>query len=91
VTRFHRRWLREHSALVVPEDLGDLERVREVTLIDLLLTHQPSCVGSPLSVNSLSNLLQVAHATVEHWITILERLHVCYRISPFGASRIRAV
>ena len=89
--RFHRRWMREQSARVVYEDLRDLERVREVSMIDLLLTHLPSCVGSPLSVNSLRNLLQVAHATVENWIAILERLHVCYRIAPFGASRIRAV
>lgn len=89
--RFHRRWLREHSARVVHEDLRDLERVREVSMIDLLLAHLPSCVGSPLSVNSLGNLLQVAHATVENWIAILERIYVCYRIPPFGAGRIRAV
>ena len=35
--------------------------------------------------------MQVAHATMERWLTILERLYVCYRISPFGAKRIRAV
>ena len=89
--RFHRRWLREHSARVIHEDLRDLEHVREVSMLDLLLHHLPACVGSPLSVNSLSRLLQVAHETVEHWLTILERLYVCYRIAPFGAKRIRAV
>lgn len=89
--RFHRRWLREHSARVIHEDLRDLEHVREVSMLDLLLHHLPGCVGSPLSVNSLSRLLQVAHETVERWITILERLYVCYRIAPFGAEKIRAV
>ena len=89
--RFHRRWLREHLARTAHEDLRDLEHVREVSMIDLLLAHLPECVGSPLSVNSLSHLLQVAHATVERWLTILERLYVCYRIPPFGAKRIRAV
>jgi predicted AAA+ superfamily ATPase len=89
--RFHRRWMREHSARVIEEDLRDLERVREVSMLELLLSHLPACVGSPLSVNSLSKLLQVAHESVEHWITIFERLYVCYRIPPFGAKRIRAV
>lgn len=90
-TRFHRRWLREHSARVIYEDLRDLENVREVSMLDLLLSHLPACVGSPLSVNSLSKLLQVAYETVERWLAIFERLYMCYRIPPFGAKKIRAV
>lgn len=86
-----RRWQREHRDRVVREDLRDLERVREVSLIELLLEHLPRCVGSPLSVKSLSLLLQVAHATVENWISILERLYVCFRIPPYGSGKIRAV
>ncbi|MDD5627531.1 MAG: AAA family ATPase [Elusimicrobia bacterium] len=86
-----RRWLRELRERVVHEDLRDLERVREVSLIDLLLHHLPACVGSPLSVKSLSSLLQVAHESVESWISVLERLYVCFRIAPFGGPRIRAV
>jgi len=89
--RFHRRWMREHSDRVIHEDLRDMERVREVSMLELLLHHLPACVGSPLSVNSLSKLLQVAHETVEHWLTIFDRLYVSYRIPPFGAKRIRAV
>ena len=90
-TRFHRRWMREHSARVLHEDLRDLENVREVSMLELLLGHLPACVGSPLSVASLSKLLLVAHESVERWISIFERLYVCYRIPPFGAKRIRAV
>jgi len=90
-TRFHRRWMREHSSRVINEDLRDLENVREVSMLELLLSHLPACVGSPLSVASLSRLLQVAHESVERWLSIFERLYVCYRILPFGAKRIRAV
>jgi predicted AAA+ superfamily ATPase len=66
-------------------------RVREISLIDLLMDALPSRVGSPLSVKSLREDLDVAHATAERWIGILENLYVCFRISPFGAPRIRAV
>jgi predicted AAA+ superfamily ATPase len=89
--RFHRRWLREHSDRVLREDLRDLEHVREVSLLELLLSHLPACVGSPLSINSLSQLLQVAHESVERWLDIFDRLYLTYRIPPFGAKRIRAV
>lgn len=89
--RFHRRWLREHSARILSEDLRDLEQVRDVSNLELLLEHLPVCVGSPISVNSLSKLLQVAQQSVEHWLTIFERLYLCYRIAPYGAKRIRAV
>lgn len=89
--RFHRRWLREHAHRVIHEDLNDLENVREISNLDLLLHHLPACVGSPLSVNRQSKLLQVAPQTVDHWLTIFERLYLCYRIPPFGGTRIRAV
>jgi predicted AAA+ superfamily ATPase len=89
--RFHRRWLREVSQRVIHDDLASLENVREISNLDLLLHHLPACVGSPLSVNSLSKLLQVAPQTVDHWLEIFDRLYLCYRIPPFGAKRIRAV
>ena len=89
--RFWRRWQRERLSRVVYEDLRDLENVREVALVEMLVEALPDRVGSPLSVRSLSEDLQVAHATVERWLGILESLYVCFRIPPFGAPRIRAV
>lgn len=86
-----RRWQRESRQRVVYEDLRDLERVRELSLIELLLEALPGRVGSPLSVASLRDLLQVSHESIERWITMLERLYVCFRIPPYGTARIRAV
>ena len=89
--RAWRRWQRERLVRVVQEDLRDLENVRDVALVELLVEALPSRVGSPLSIRSLAEDLQVAHATVERWLHILENLYVCFRIPPFGAPRIRAV
>lgn len=85
------RWRRERRALVIREDLRDLERVFDVTQLELLAQRLPAVVGSPLSINALAEDLQVAHKTVANWLQILERLYYCYRIYPFGSSRIRAV
>lgn len=86
-----RRWQKEHRERVIHEDLRDLERVRELSLIELLLDHLPQCVGSPLSVRNLSLLLQVSHESIQRWLAMLDRLYVCFRIAPFGSARIRAV
>ena len=90
-TRAWRRWQRERLSRVVYEDLRDLEYVREVAMVELLVDALPERVGSPLSVRSLKEDLQVAHETVARWLGILENLYVCFRIPPFGAPRIRAV
>jgi len=86
-----RIWRRDRLARVVREDLRDLEQVREVSLIEHLVDLLPARVGSPLSVRSLREDLQVDHKTVERWLQILENLYVSFRVLPYGAPRIRAV
>ena len=86
-----RIWQRNRSSCVVKEDLRDLELVREITLLEHLVELLPNKVSSPLSIMSLKEDLGVDHKTVERWLQILERLYVCFRVAPFGASRIRAV
>ena len=89
--RAWRRWQRERLSRVIHDDLRDLENVRQVALVELLVETLPERIGSPLSIRSLSEDLQVAHQTVQRWLEILENLYVCFRIPPFGAPRIRAV
>lgn len=89
--RHWRRWQRERLDRIIRDDVRDLERVREISLVELLADALPSRVGSPLSVKSLREDLEVAHDTAERWLGILENLYVCFRILPFGAPKIRAV
>jgi predicted AAA+ superfamily ATPase len=86
-----RRWSREYRNLLVREELASLERVTDLGRLELLMVRLPELVGSPLSVNALREDLQVSHATVANWLAILERLYGLFRVSPFGAPRIRAV
>lgn len=86
-----RRWHLQRLARVLHEDLRDLERVREVSLVERLADALPDRVGSPLSVKRIARDLEVDFKTAARWITILENLYYAYRIPPFGAPRIRAV
>lgn len=85
------RWSRGHRTLLVREDVTSLERVQDLGNLELLMLRLPELVGSPLSINALREDLQVTHKTVAHWLQILERLYAIFRLSPFGAPRIRAV
>jgi uncharacterized protein len=87
----HRIWARDRLSRVVREDLRDLEQVREISLLEHLVDLLPSKVGSPLSIRSLREDLQVDHKTVERWLQILENLYVCFRLLPYGPPRVRAV
>jgi predicted AAA+ superfamily ATPase len=89
--REHRLWQRDRISRVVREDLRDLEQVREITLVEHLVDLLPSRVGSRLSVKSLCEDLQVDHKTAERWLGILENLYVCFRISPYGPPKVRAL
>jgi uncharacterized protein len=86
-----RRWSREYRTRLVQEDVASLERVQDIGNLELLMLRLPELVGSPLSVNALREDLQVTHKTAANWLRILERLYAIYRLSPFGAPRIRAV
>lgn len=86
-----RRWTREYRTLLVREEVVALERIQDLGQLELLMLRLPELVGSPLSVNALREDLQVSHKTVVNWIGALERLYAVFRLTPFGAPRIRAV
>lgn len=86
-----RRWSRDYRTRMVMEELQDLERVKDIALVQSLVLRLPDLVGSPLSLNSLREDLQVAHQTVARWVQILENLYMIFRIYPFGSPKIRAV
>lgn len=86
-----KRWTREYRTRLVREDVVQLERAQDLGSIELLSMRLPELVGAPLSINALREDLQVSHKAVSTWIQILERLYAIFRISPFGAPKIRAV
>ena len=86
-----RRWHLQRLDRLVRDDIRDLERVRDLSLMERLAEVMPNRVGSPLSVKGLSQDLQIDFKTCERWITILEMLYYSYRVSPYGAPKLKAV
>lgn len=86
-----KRWSREYRQRLIQEDLIQLENVRNIGTLELLMIRLPELVGSPLSINALREDLQVSHSAVSEWLCIFERLYAIFRLSPFGAPKLRAV
>jgi uncharacterized protein len=75
----------------VREDVAGLERIQDLENLELLALRLPDLVGSLLSINARREYLQLSHKSVVGWLKVLERLYAIFRLSPFGAQRIRAV
>lgn len=86
-----RRWAKLYRTRLVREDIASLEDLKDLGSIELLASRLPDLVGSPLSINALREDLQVAHQTVAKWLMILERCFGLFRLSPFGAAKLKAV
>lgn len=85
------RWRKLLLDRVIREDIQDLEPIRELQSLRLLIDLLRERVGSPLSYASLSQDLQVSPHTVRHWIQILENMCVIFVVTPFHRNLARAI
>jgi uncharacterized protein len=86
-----RRWSNEYRTRLVSDEILNLEQVRDIGSIELLMTRLPDLVGSPLSINGLAEQIQISHKTISNWVTILERLYAIFMVLPFGSPKVKAV
>ena len=90
-TSYAKRWRRRHIDVIVREDLIDLERVREIKSIEILIEMLRTRVGSSCSYSSLARDLQVSVPTVKHWLQILENLYIIFSVRPYHKKISRSI
>lgn len=88
---FAKRFRRIHSDTIIREDLLDLERVRDIKSIEILIDLLRTRVGSTTSYTSLANDLQVSIHTVKHWLQILENLYIIFPVRPYHKNIARSL
>ncbi len=81
---FLRQWRDSRLDRLVNQDLGSLEALRNLPLVEQLMMLLPSRVGSLLSINSLREDLEVHFATVKHWLELLENVYYGFFLRPFS-------
>jgi len=86
-----KRWHRQRLSHLIRIDLRDLEEIKQLDKIELLASDLHRRVGAPLSLRSLALQLECDPKTIQNWVSILDRLYFSFRISPYGAPKIKAV
>lgn len=86
-----KRWSREYRQRILRDEIASIEKINDLGSAELALLRLPDLVGSPLSINALSEDLQISFKTIKRWIEIFERFYAIYRVSPFGSIKIKAV
>jgi uncharacterized protein len=89
--RFHQRWRRLRTELLIKEDLRDLSRTTEVARIEVLASIMAQRAGQLTSFASLSRQLGVSIDTVKSWLAMLEALHYLFPVRPWHENLSRAL
>jgi predicted AAA+ superfamily ATPase len=89
--RFSTKWRRDYKSLLLYEDLRDLSRIQDLKGVEQLVLMLPERVGSPLSINSLREDLEVNHRTVSNWIEALKKIYLVFSVMPWSRHISKAV
>lgn len=88
---FYQLWKKTHLDIILRQDLIDLEIIKNVKQIELLIDLLKTRVGSPISYHSLSQDLQVSDKTIKRWLEILEDMYVIFKLTPYSKNIARSV
>ncbi len=89
--KIQRIWSTNRNEKIVREDLRDLSRLPELSQVEMLTSLLPEKIGSPLSVQSLREDLEVAHDTVSRWLRYLNELFYFFELKPWSKSVPRSL
>jgi uncharacterized protein len=78
-------------SLLASEDIRDLTRIQDIKGIEQLMLLLPERIGSPLSVNSLREDLNVNHKTIVFWLEALKKIYLLFSILPWSKNIARAI
>lgn len=86
-----RQWHNERVDLLVKEEIRDIENIKDLSALQVLVELLPERVGSLLSINSVREDLSVNFRTAASWIDVLERFYYHFRIYPYQNRKINAL
>ena len=86
-----KRWRMQYLDSLLRGDLLDMQYVHNHHKMKLLVELLMENVTSPLSLQSLSRNLQLAHGTLTKYISILENLYLIFKITPFSKNISRSL
>lgn len=84
-------WRRGRIEKLIREDLRDISKLPELSQIEMLVALMSDRIANPLSIQALSEDLEVAYTTVKRWLLYLQELYYCFVIKPYHKSLKRTL
>ncbi|MFA6036929.1 MAG: ATP-binding protein [Legionellales bacterium] len=88
---YYKRWRRTHLDIILRQDLIDLEAVRDIQGIEVLITLLKTRVGQCVSYANLARDLERDPTTVKRWLQLLENLYIIFKVSPYHSNIARSL
>ena len=85
------KWRDQYFFSLIREDAPDLKNFHNYKKLEILLYMLKEQVGSPISIQSLSQALKVDHKTVSKYISVLEDLFIIFQVPVFSKSISRSL
>lgn len=89
--RAARRWRQERAERILKDDVRDLEGLKDIQRLGMLLDLLRERVGSPVVYSNLAEDLQTTSPTIANWIEVLERMYVIFKVKPYSTNISRAI
>ena len=86
-----RRWRKERFDRVVLEDIRDLESIKNIQHLKLLVDLLKSRVGGGIVMANLSRDLAVSPPSIKSWIDVLERMYLVFSVTPYSQKLARSI
>lgn len=86
-----RRWRRERLDRVLKDDIRDLESIKDIQTLDLLVGLLRERVGKIIVVSNLAQDLQVESRTILRWIQALERMYLVFVVRSWSRATPRTL
>lgn len=86
-----KRWQHGRFERVFREDIRATEAVHELSQVELLGALMPGRVGSPLSLRSLAEDVEVSPVTLKSWVELLSRNYYVFKVPPYHRRLERAL
>ena len=89
--RAYNRWSASHLDVILRQDLIDLEAVRDIKSIEVLISLLAQKVGSKVSYASLASDIKRDPKTIARWLDLLENLYVIFKVTPYHKNLSQAL
>ena len=86
-----RRWRKERYEKILRNDVRDLEPIKDIQYLALLLDLLRKRVGSAVVIANIAENLHVSFNAVKNWVDILERMYVVFKVKPYTNNLARAI